>query len=210
MTQISKVPVIVLSLILVGTVVSEIVLLRQNLELKQKIRIHNNLEGLLAKLQAKADKIAYEMNLQGKCLPIFSQRQEDGQTNGILEKKKSRYSIVFCFSMNDCDACLRSEIMTWNKFAASYDARIFQVIGILDTTDLRENLEKTIHSLRIKFPVLGIANLRSQLNIKSTPAVFFCDGNSKKIIYAYFPTPTEVSHNEFANKLQMVLEACKE
>lgn len=201
----------VLLVLLSITVVSEVFLLNQNFALKEKVSAYHRLEELLTQAQARLERNVSISTLIGKCLPFFSQDGFNGEADGISEEKGSRFILMFCFTLQDCAYCLKNEIITWNEFYKSYNQEVCQVIGVTDTVGI-ENIDQVVSSMHIQFPVFSVPNLHSYLaeySITSTPAVFFGDGTSKRIIYSHFPTTANLSSDGFTGKLQMILDACK-
>jgi len=192
-------------------VVSEIFLLNQNFSLKEKISSYHLLEEVLTESQARHERNVFINTLEGKCLPFFHQHGSNGEVNGISEMRDSRFILIFCFTLQDCAYCLKNEIITWNEFYKSHNQKACQVIGVTDTVGVG-NINHTLSSMDIKFPVFRVPTLHSYLaeyRIASTPVVFFGDGTSRKIIYSHFPTTANLSSDEFTGKLQMILDACK-
>lgn len=209
--NLTRLKYILLTLFIVA-LASEIFLVKQNLELRKKLIDHKNLKALSSQLQSRLDSINFKTSFEGKCLPLFVQPESYWRVakpnNGI----GSRFIVMFFFLTTDCGSCLYNEISTWNDFSATVDGKLCRVLGVTDAYNLNlSGFDNIKDSFNIKFPLIKVDNLKSQLNkldINSTPAVLFGDAQTKKCLYAFFPTPLSKSSDVFAKKLQLILEDC--
>jgi len=158
------------SLLLVLLVGSELFVINQNFRLKKRMSEYSNLRDLLSQLEKRNDqlqeniiKMNLELSLQGESLLFLSKLQFIPNSHTPLFEKNPYFPVVFCFSITDCETCLRSEMITWNAFAKKVGHGICQVIGVTDTTGSNTSLQDLSQTLGIRFPVFAIAELKNHL-----------------------------------------------
>lgn len=206
MIQSIKHKVIALYSLLTIAAMSEIFLLKQNFDLKKKVNKTIDTEYLIPDLKSQLDAYRYIRSFEGNCLPFFPPHSTDNHKNS--GSKDSRFYIIFCFTQTDCAYCLDNEIATWSEFNASLDPGICQVIGITDTVQANGYITKLFQSSQTRFPIFQFVDFHERMarfGIESTPAVFFGDGKSKKILYTFFPSTALLSKDGFAGKIETII-----
>jgi len=190
-------------LLIILAISSEVYLLNHNLALRKRVSRIDKLKAQLIEAQYEGLQNRRVQQIEGTDFPLSS----EAMLSGTAASFKSKYLVLFYFLFDGCDACVRDEILTWNQFAKQYDSQRRQVIGITEAQAAVTTL-RLRKSMKINFPVVAIDSLGSKLEeygISTTPAVLFRERESKKCVYAFFPSPREKSQAGFVNKLQRFL-----
>lgn len=194
-------------------VISEIVLVDKNFDLKKKISDYRHLEQLLSQAQNNIEYFNSIESLQGLQIPFISSELLTTSQLATADRNKFDYILLFFFSPDECSSCLTSRITALNKFHIFCPAKRCRVIGVTDT--LQQGDFSTIsRSLHIRFPLIHVPNLKNQLQnygIASTPLAILGDLRVKKVIYADFNSPFYASDNEkFHKKLHQFFDLSDE
>jgi len=200
---------LILVIVLFFLIISELVLIDQNFNLKKKISAYQHLEQLLSQAQNNIEHFYSVESLEGLQIPFISSELLMTSQLGNLERDEFDYILLFFFSPDECSSCLTSRISALNKFHIFCPAKRCRVIGITDTLH-QGDLNTISRSLRIRFPLIHVPNLKNQLQnygITSTPLAILGDLRVKKVIYADFNSPFYASDNEkFHKKLHQFFD----
>lgn len=148
--------------------------------------------------------------LEATVPPFFSQSSLTSQLRLKLSKNKPKFILLFVFSLKDCPACLEKEISWLNEIYNTSHSTLCQVIGIADTTSYSAYLENFINSMNIQFPVYSNASVKAELHqigIATTPILFFIDSKNMRVIYAHVIIPTDLTNQDFENKIRTILNS---
>lgn len=193
-------PRLILMIFVAAFLLSEIVLLRQNILLKKQIS-----QAVMdaRSNKKKIGKIQKQSELEGMNVPFFLME-------AIQKSRKeiSRYIILFVYTPNSCDPCVQHEMALWSEFSDEYSSESHvQVIGVTEskyatlTAQLRKKSE-------IRFSVVPVDDLGTKLKMVDfdfTPMILFVDSTSTKIVFAFFPETIEKSDVWFVDKLRRFL-----
>src|SRR5436305_10581231 len=103
MNESAKWVVVALCLLVVG---SEIFVVRQNLQLRQRVDAANAIGSKMSYLRSKSERTLYEASMAGRCRPFF---------DPAAAAPRRPLDVAVYFSLNrDCMSCIEDVIGQWN------------------------------------------------------------------------------------------------
>lgn len=190
-------------------IISEALLIGQNLSLKNEIANYKNLQILLSQLKEKVEKINHERKYEGLDIPKFLLNHFDQYLmNDIINDFDSDYMLLFIFSIQDCPSCIRKQIQIMNEFFTSNISKNCPIIGYVEGT--LKSAKQIKDSMKIDFQIIGVKDLTTQLlehEINPTPVIFFVSRTKGRIIYSHFGTVLDDPVENFLNRVSKFAES---
>jgi hypothetical protein len=181
---------------------SEVILLRQNAQLKRQVAIDR---VAARKTASVADRSLYEASLMGRCQPLYETAKTAATPTPARPLAVSLY-----FSLDgDCTSCVEDLVSQWNGVVQRTPGAALAVQGYteIDGTMARRKLE----GFRPAFPVANVEHLGQKLSamgVKSTPVVFVSDPASGRILFTSSVPPGEKSDPAVAQRIEALAKPC--
>jgi peroxiredoxin len=155
--------------------------------------------------------------LQGRNVPTRNPRGADDaavtrlmsqplqSVNGetfILSNVKSRFIVLYVFTIGDCTLCLQ-ELAQLN--AIEPGSTEFQVFSLMSHSNADE-MRQTQQNFELNFPVLADPDgkLMDSLRLPKTPWKIVVDVKRKMIVYEDLPSLTKAEREAFLSRLELI------
>jgi hypothetical protein len=200
MNESAKWIIVALCLLVAG---SEIFVVRQNLQLRQRVSAANAISGKMNYLRSKGEQTLYEASMAGRCRPFF---------DPAAAAPGRPLDVAIYFSLNrDCMSCIEDVIGQWNAALKSPTAHNFTVHGYtdIDGTRAQRALDR---DLKPAFPITDVEHIEDKLaaaGVNSTPVVFVSDPATGRILLTSAPLVGERGDRSLVERLHAVITPCK-
>jgi hypothetical protein len=182
---------------------SEIFVVRQNWQLRQRVSAANAVSSKINYLRSKSEQTLYEASMTGRCRPFF---------DSAAAAPGRPLDVAIYFSLHrDCMSCVEDVVGQWNAALKSPTAKGFNVRGYTDIDGTRA--QRTIdRDLKPAFPVTSIEHIEDKLaaaGITSTPVVFVSDPATGRILLSSAPLVGERGDRSLIERLHAVITPCR-
>jgi len=188
--QISKTTLTVFSISILLVISSEILLVQQNLALKESLLSYQKMEPVLKSVQNRLKVAERENRLRGAA--VFP--------GGLPAEPGKKYLLLFYFSTSDCGSCLDNEINTLNKLVLDDAAANCTILGLTPDASSPEEVQEIRRAFRIRFEVQGKDSpyYNPEIHISGyTPLLQFADLQTNRYLYSFYASPGRKSQDGF-------------
>lgn len=187
----------------VAVIASEIVVIRQNRQLRQHVVAVDASAKQLNFLRSQSDRTLFESSMTGRCTPFAGDRSASASTAPL------EVSIYFSLE-RDCMSCVEDVVGQWNGALRNPIAKSLVVKGYteIDGTRARTLLDR---DLKPAFPITNVPDIEQKLatsGIPTTPVVFVSDPTTGRILMTYAPRVGEKGDRSLLERLHNVLTPC--
>lgn len=198
-------------ILLILFISSEVFLVKQNLTLKSKLKETIKIITKESEINKLNNLLLQERNFSGQILPLYSDDCFSSKLYSILTNINPQFVVLFFFSITDCGTCVYNEVNIWNKFSNNIENNYCMVCGVTDVEEY-SYIKRIQRTYKIEFPLIGVKNLKDKLvkiGINLTPVIFFCNLETKKVIYSFYSMPTNKSDSGFMQNVARILDSFK-
>lgn len=192
--------------LMVAVIGSEVVVMRQNAQLRQRVKAQSAVEHRVGLLRTKTDRVLYEASMLGHCQPFYTVA-----SNGAPAAQSRRLDVSVYFSLqHDCLACVEELIRQWNAVATAPNRLPVAITGYTQVDDKQDETILT-RDLKPLFPVVRVSHLDQTLSatgVAFTPVVFVSDAATGRILLTYTPLATEKGDHSLVDRLQALATPC--
>lgn len=185
--------------LIVAALASEVVLLRQNRALKQRVAASQSMAEELRDARMRNNRSTYEATLLGRCQPFGAPAQQAPRPLDV--------SIYFAVD-RDCSSCVEETVSVWSEAVKTLPAGVTvraytEVDGTL--------MQKAVDGMKPAFPVTSIPQFSRKLQeagVSTTPAVVVSDPASGRILMANAPVSWDKTDRAFVEKVRAAATRC--
>ncbi|HYK03520.1 MAG TPA: hypothetical protein VE974_17315 [Thermoanaerobaculia bacterium] len=187
----------------VAVAASQIYVMQQNHDLKQRVANQSSVTGATKFASTKSDRTAFEASMTGRCEPSWTRGQAPSPTRPL--------DVSIYFSLNrDCMSCIEDVVGQWNGVMRNEMAKSLVVRGYtdIDGTRAKTTLER---DLKPAFPVTDVDEVEQKLaaaGVTTTPVVFVSEPSTGRVLMTYAPLVGEKGDRSLVERLAAVLTPC--
>ncbi|MEA2488364.1 MAG: hypothetical protein QOH21_156 [Acidobacteriota bacterium] len=192
----------IMAALCVAVVGSEMWVLRENRDLKQRIESKNRPAPSAMVLGATADRTRYEASMLGRCQPFYA-------AAGSRAARALDVSIYFSLD-HDCLSCVSGLVEQWNREVQGPHASRFHVTGYTEV-DGTYSEQILTQQLKPAFPIVRVEHISQKLEtmgVTFTPVVFVSDPATGRILLTHAPLPAEKGNTAIVERLQKLITPC--
>ncbi len=191
--------------LVVAVIGSEVVVMRQNAQLRQVVKAQSSIEHRVSFLRTKTDRVLYEASMLGRCQPFFA------AAAGTPAAQSRHLEVSVYFSLqHDCLSCVEDLVRQWNAVATAPNRVPVTITGYTQVDDKQDETILT-RDLKPAFPVVRVDHLDQKLaatGVTFTPVVFVSDPTTGRILLTYAPLATEKGDRSLVDRLQALVTPC--
>ena len=193
----------VIAALCLAVVASEVVVVRQNRQLRQHVAAADTSVKQMNFLRTQSDRTLFESSMTGRCTPFAGGRTAAAPTTPL------EVSIYFSLE-RDCMSCVEDVVSQWNGALRNPIAKSLVVKGYteIDGTRAQTLLDR---DLKPAFPITNVPDIEQKLatsGIPTTPVVFVSDPTTGRILMTYAPRVGEKGDRSLLERLHNVVTPC--
>jgi hypothetical protein len=187
----------------VGVAGSQVYVMRQNWQLRQRVSAANAVSGKMSYLRSQGERTLFETSMSGRCRPFFD----------LASASPARpLDVSIYFSLNrDCMSCVEDTVGQWNAALRSPTSKGFTVRGYTDIDGARA--QTTIdRDLKPAFSITHVEHIEEKLataGINTTPVVFVSDPSTGRILLTYAPLVGQKGDRSLVERLHAMITPCQ-
>jgi hypothetical protein len=198
---VTKPAVLAIGVLLAAVVGSEVYVVRQNWQLRQ--RLAASVTAAAAASSAKSERTKYESGLIGRCQPFQSSTRGTAAAARLLE-----VSIYFSLD-RDCLSCVKELLEQWN---GALRAGLPLTVTGYTTVDGTQDEHILTEMLKPEFPVVRVDQIEGklrELGVTATPVVFVTDATTGRILFTHAPLASEKRDRSFVDRVRTLAAPCE-
>jgi hypothetical protein len=186
----------IVPVLVIAVLASEVVLLRQNRQLRQ-----NEAAARMGSsdLRKRTDRAAYEATLLARCRPFG--------TASAATPRALDVSIYFAVD-RDCFSCIEKTVTLWSGAVQTLPAGV----TVRGYTEIDGTLmQKTVDDLKAAFPVTnvpGFARKVGELGVTNTPVVLVSDPATGRVLMTHAPVTWKDDDRAFVERVRAAATPC--